>query len=677
MTRQDGPVGVQPKHSEHEIFASLRLAGIEGRLKAVLDDNHLLLERRDGKGLRISLSSIQRVRHHHAPIVPPGITWMGVILLLFAIRVFEGTIQLYALSIGAITLFTWLLGRRPTLYIDTEAGDRHLLHGRDSTLLRLQMMVNRLCDGKTLDEARIGLEDLNREANYPTVNPLQSLHMEADSLNEEGLVEAELMQEDVFDDADLESALSRMYRGKSATVPEPKPANSFTTSGVQSATGGFTTQSSEEQGGRGLIERASATLSQERSADPASNGWQQGQTTITPSTATQDEPWSQSPATQPVQKDPWSNESDPWARNQPEEAGTRIQSALNEAKEAGSGLLSSSVFDDSTPSGGGIFGNLFDDTPTSSISPPQQDTRSAYERTWGREETPSWYEEKPAQSRTDPWQQQPVSSDALVPVQQPTQSPPTGLWSGAALRQAMDGGELPEPSANALRQECAPGVVASARMLNAARTHTTAELPLPLDEIPAEDNTESLEDYPALTRMLQTSPNSRLMAAQRPHQRGALSNLARRGWSALSGISRSKPITAIAARARTVVPARVRADADDYSSVYGDEDGFGDGLYREVPLRSGQILRLRADHDHQSDLAERIKHLSKSTGGDIAEGEATDIVQRLADSGDLAPIAAILTAAETKNRESLSFSAMKSTSPNRVPEGHHGISRLG
>jgi hypothetical protein len=677
MTRQDGPVGVQPKHSEHEIFASLRLAGVEGRLKAVLDENHLLLERRDGKGLRISLSSIQRVRHHHAPIVPPGITWMGVILLLFAIRVLEGTIQLYALSIGAITLFTWLLGRRPTLYIDTEAGDRHLLHGRDSTLLRLQMMVNRLCDGKTLEEARIGLEDLTREANFPTVNPLQSLHMEADSLHEEELVEAELMQEDVFDDVDLESALSRMYRGESATVPEPKPANSYTTSGVQSATGGLTTQSSEDQGGRGLLERASATLSEERSENPVWNGWQQGQTRFTPTTDTQNEPWSQTPATQPVQKDPWSTESDPWARAEPEVAGTRIQSALNEAKEAGSGLFSSSAFDDSAPSEGGIFGNLFDDTPASSFSPPQEEPRSAYERTWGREETPSWYEEKPAPSRVDPWQQQPVSSDSLVPVQQPTQSPPTGLWSGAALRQAMDGGGLPEPSAGALRQECAPGVVARARMQNAARTHTTAELPMPLEAIPAEDNAEALEDYPALTRMLQTSPKPRLRAAERPHERGALSNLARRGWSALSGIRQSKPIIAIAARARTAVPARARTDADDYSSVYGDEDGFGDGLYREVPLRSGQILRLRADHDHQADLAERIKHLSKSTGGGIAEGEATDIVQRLADSGDLAPIAAILAAAETKSRESLTFSAMKSTSPKRTPEGHHGISRLG
>ena len=44
-----------------------------------------------------------------------------------------------------------------------------------------------------------------------------------------------------------------------------------------------------------------------------------------------------------------------------------------------------------------------------------------------------------------------------------------------------------------------------------------------------------------------------------------------------------------------------------------DDDGFRDGEYREVSLRSGQILRLRADQDHQAEVAERIRTLSKSS----------------------------------------------------------------
>ena len=110
MTRQDGPFGVQPEQRGHEILAPLRLAGMEGRIKGVLDERMLLFERRDGKGLRIELDSIQRVRHHHVPITPPGITWLGVITIILAARVLSGSIQLYALAVGAITIFTWLIG---------------------------------------------------------------------------------------------------------------------------------------------------------------------------------------------------------------------------------------------------------------------------------------------------------------------------------------------------------------------------------------------------------------------------------------------------------------------------------------------------------------------------------------------------------------------------------------
>ena len=91
-------------------------------------------------------------------------------------------------------------------------------------------------------------------------------------------------------------------------------------------------------------------------------------------------------------------------------------------------------------------------------------------------------------------------------------------------------------------------------------------------------------------------------------------------------------------------------------------------------MRSGQILRLRADQDHQAEVAERIKNLSKSTGGDFADDETDALVQRLSESGDLAPIANLLKAAETKK---LSFGQLASTSPPKETPGNHGISRMG
>ena len=118
----------------------------------------------------------------------------------------------------------------------------------------------------------------------------------------------------------------------------------------------------------------------------------------------------------------------------------------------------------------------------------------------------------------------------------------------------------------------------------------------------------------------------------------------------------------------------VKIEGDDYADVYGDDDGFSNGEYREVSMRSGQILRLRSDQDHQAEVAERINSLSKSTGGDIAEDEMDSLVQRLSESGDLGPIANLLKAAETKQ---LSFGQMASTSPPKETPGHHGISRMG
>ncbi|MED6297690.1 MAG: hypothetical protein VX828_05270, partial [Candidatus Thermoplasmatota archaeon] len=70
----------------------------------------------------------------------------------------------------------------------------------------------------------------------------------------------------------------------------------------------------------------------------------------------------------------------------------------------------------------------------------------------------------------------------------------------------------------------------------------------------------------------------------------------------------------------------------------------------------------------------RIKNLSKSTGGDIADDETDALVKRLSESGDLAPIANLLKAAETKQ---LSFEQLASTSPPKEAPGHHGISRMG
>jgi len=616
MHQQEGPFGVQPEQRGSEVLATFRLAGVGGSIKGVLNEKSLLLERRDGKGLRVDIDTIRRVRHHHTPVIPQGLSWIGVITLILATRVLSGPIQIYALIIGAITIFTWLMGRKPTLCIDTKQGDRHMLHGPDSLLLRTQMMINRLCDGKTLDEAREGLDEVQINPNFPSISPLEAVRAQATAIQTEPVEEAELLPEvGIFDEADLEQALKAMYHGNAGEIPEPKPAEPTLTIDTSPATEAFSSDSSADHAGRGLLDRARSSLQETRSE---SDGWQQQQKLDSWS-----QPW-EKPATEHTvtQTAAESAYERAWGRGEPQwycekeaETGTRIQTALSEAKEEGDMFFSGSMFDDPTPSQTtetGIFGNMFDSPTPAPATPPVAELE------------------------------------------------PAPTWSGQAIRNASQtpsalATTLPEPTLHALRQECTPGVVAAARVAT----------PEPEPQAPAVEG-HNLDEFPALGAFLRNSPSRRLRTSNAPKQEGRLAQLAKRGFNALI---RNSEKTLPRRKARPV-----RIEGDDYAEIYGDEDGFDDGQYREVPLRSGQILRLRADQDHQAEVAERIRSLSKSSGGALADDETDALIDRLSASGDLEPIADLLKAADTKQ---LAFGQLASTSPPKEAPGHHGISRFG
>ena len=613
MHQQEGPFGVQPEQRGHELLTTFRLAGVGGGVKGLLSEKSLLLERRDGKGIRVDIKTIRRVRHHHIPVIAPGLTWIGFITVILAARVLTGPVQFPALLIGAAMISTWLIGRRPTLCIDTKHGDRHMLHGPDSLLLRTQMMINRLCDGKTLEEAREGLEEIQRNSNFPAVAPL--LPEPANTLHvDETAKEAELLPEiGIFDESDLEQALKAMYHGDAGALPEPKPASEQSIVNRAPATELFSTESPADHAGKGLLDRARTSLYETRSEntewnnqqnlDQWSKPWEQASPEVTVTANQTDSAYERA----------WGRNSPDWySEKQTASPENRFQSALVEAKEEAGTFFSSEMFDDpgSQTTDTGIFGNMFDSPADTQIPEPQS-------------------------------------------LPQPEPAP---TWSGQAIRDAMPSTShalattLPEPTPHALREECV-GVVASARRAAPQPTPEPKEQP------------SGLEEFPAIGALFRNTPNARQKVAKKP-KRGVLSRLTRRGKKAL-----------IRAETKTQQKSRpVKIEGDDYADVYGDDDGFENGEYREVAMRSGQILRLRADQDHQAEVAERIKNLSKSTGGDIADDETDALVQRLSESGDLAPIANLLKAAETKQ---LSFGQLASTSPPKEAPGHHGISRMG
>ena len=489
-----------------------------------------------------------------------------------------------------------------------------MLHGPDSLLLRTQMMINRLCDGKTLEEAREGLEEIQRNSNFPSVAPLipepaRSMQVQEDAK------EAELLPEiGIFDESDLEQALKAMYNGEAGTLPEPKPVSESPIVDTTPATESFASESHADHAGKSLLDRARNSLYETRTE---STEWKNQQNLDKWS-----KPWEQNITESHTESSPedsayeraWGRNSPDWyceKQNSPPE--NRFQSALVEAKEEGGTFFSGDMFDnlESQTTDTGIFGNMFDSPAPASISDAQ-------------------------------------------PLQQPE---PTPTWSGQAIRETMPpptntlATTLPEPTIHAIRNECTLGVVAAARVAE------TKPKPEPVEQ------QSGLEDFPAIGALFRnTHKSARKITTKR--KRGVLSRLANRGKRALVRMDtrpkqRSRP---------------VKIQGDDYADVYGDDDGFSNGEYREVSMRSGQILRLRSDQDHQAEVAERIKSLSKSTGGDIAEDEMDSLVQRLSESGDLEPIANLLKAAETKQ---LSFGQMASTSPPKETPGHHGISRMG
>ena len=618
MHQQEGPFGVQPEQRGHEILATFRLAGVGGGIKGILNENSLLLERRDGKGIRVDIETIQRVRHHHIPMIAPGLTWIGFITFILATRVLSGPIQIYALAVGAITIFTWLMGRRPTLCIDTKHGDRHMLHGPDSLLLRTQMMVNRLCEGKSMDEAREGLDEIQRNSNFPSITPLLPAKSETVIQQQVPLEEAELLPEvGIFDEADLEQALKAMYHGSEGQIPQPKPADVNPPTDSHLATESFTSESPGDHAGRGLLDRARNSLHEVRSEsedwktqqklDSWAKPWEKPSEAKTTDTSDAESAYQRA----------WGRDSPKWyAEKDATPRGTRIQSALTEAKEEGEVFFSGSMFDNPEPTqttDSGIFGNMFDTPP-------------------------------PTITQTPP------------PLANPQPSP---TWSGQAIRETTPVSNalattLPEPTPHALRPECSPGVVAAARVSEPVPEPT----PTPLDN-------HNLDEFPALGALLKNTPKRRLRSAPAPKQ-GRFARLAKRGMNALIRTESRKPVK------KMVRPVRIQGD--DYAEIYGDNDGFDDGKYREVSLRSGQILRLRADQDHQAEVADGIKALSKSAGGSLSEDDADALLERLSESGDLEPIANLLKAANTKQ---LSFGQLASTSPPKDAPGHHGISRFG
>ena len=169
---------------DFEVFRAMHLMG-SGRVQASVDERMLSFETRKGRTLTVRLSNILRVHHHHTRLVPFGFALFGAGLLYIARRILiPDMLQMVVAICGVAFIFGWAGTRKPTLTIDTDVGDCHTIIGNDASLMRMSTLLKRLLTGMSMDDARIGLDILNRNAEFPQTSllemqeiPVQNVHL--------------------------------------------------------------------------------------------------------------------------------------------------------------------------------------------------------------------------------------------------------------------------------------------------------------------------------------------------------------------------------------------------------------------------------------------------------------------------------------------------------------------
>ena len=157
-----GPMGPTEKRRS-ELVGGLYLVGARGKFCALITERQLTIERFDGKGVRLDLSAIERMRHLKIPMLPSGSILLGLIAIYLGITTIVAPMSWLAVGTGASIILANVVSRYSILAIETGSGDRHLVSGSESNLLKLCLIVDRVRHGSPIEEALIGLESLESE----------------------------------------------------------------------------------------------------------------------------------------------------------------------------------------------------------------------------------------------------------------------------------------------------------------------------------------------------------------------------------------------------------------------------------------------------------------------------------------------------------------------------------
>ena len=156
-----------------ELIGGLYLVGARGKCCAVITERQLTIERFDGRGVRLDLAAIERMRHLKIPMLPSGTGILGVIAIYLGITTIFAPMSWLVVGLVASVIIANVISRYSILAIETGSGDRHLVSGSEANLLKLCLIVDRVRHGSDMQEALLGLENL--ESELPTFPALRDV----------------------------------------------------------------------------------------------------------------------------------------------------------------------------------------------------------------------------------------------------------------------------------------------------------------------------------------------------------------------------------------------------------------------------------------------------------------------------------------------------------------------
>ena len=558
---------------DSELFDNLNLVGISGRFCGILTERQLTFEDYSGYGIRINLSNISTLRNINLAKLPNSFLTIGTVGVWVGATVITPPIGWAVAATGALSVFSYLRLKNPVLSIETNAGDKYLVSGTQSELLRLCMMVDRVMHGFTIEEAKVGLQELEEER---------------ERLLAQNQPKALLNAPDTIDNSE-----TTIFEAEPISSRYVSPETNFSIPMTSVAAQPDLTQPVTQEGGifasLDALEPTPSTVSNY----PAKT---------TDSRSAYERAWGR-------------EESPEWYQEKDSSQEDRLDEAFSDA------MGSFDMFGE-----GGLFGV---DTPTSNANPTNyvdtepsmdfslfDDAPATPQPTTSGITTPTSYS-PPATANPD----RPLSSSQMIRSarsrhgQPQTNNSPT--WS------------LPSPTENAVREECKPGLVKTAKAHSAWQNENRSQLL----STPITDPENFGDEFPAVSKLANSMTSGRVRSsAGKPRKQNWLTSL--------------------------ISPSQSRRQ---YADVYGDEDG--ETHSGEARFRSSQLLRLRSDQDHQADVASRAREITSTNSSSSARDALDNVVARVA-SGEEKEITS------KSASEQLRFSQLRPTTQkgdNRLP----------